>query len=140
MYTPQALEGKDVKDMLVNVGSGGGAAPAAAAAGGGAAAAGGAGGDAPAEEKKEEKEEGEWLATRTSKWRSHRSWVYLTNHHDGYREGRIRRRYGIGSLRLNYPLSSRSRQALVTFVPVFFHQLLNGSKFQRCRTSRHYIL
>ena len=50
----QALEGKDVKDLLLNVGSGGGAAPAA----GGAAAA--AGGDAPAaEEKKEEKEEGE---------------------------------------------------------------------------------
>ncbi|KAF2266687.1 ribosomal protein 60S [Lojkania enalia] len=48
----KALEGKDVKDLLLNVGSGGGAAPAA----GGAAAA--AGGDAaPAEEKKEEKEE-----------------------------------------------------------------------------------
>jgi hypothetical protein len=48
----QALEGKDVKDLLLNVGSGGGAAPAAA---GGAAA----GGDAPAaEEAKEEKEEG----------------------------------------------------------------------------------
>ncbi|WPG98555.1 faf83c3b-c14b-44e0-9bcb-6b5e87574698 [Acrodontium crateriforme] len=51
----KALEGKDVKDLLTNVGSGGAAAPAAAA--GGAAAA--AGGDAaPAEEeKKEEKEE-----------------------------------------------------------------------------------
>lgn len=48
----QALEGKDVKDLLLNVGSGGGAAPAA-----GAAAA-GAGGDAPAEEKAAEKEEG----------------------------------------------------------------------------------
>ena len=50
----QALEGKDVKDMLLNVGSGGGAAAAAPAAGG----AGGAAGEAPAEEKKEEKEEG----------------------------------------------------------------------------------
>ncbi|KAL9071795.1 MAG: hypothetical protein Q9157_005338 [Trypethelium eluteriae] len=49
-----ALEGKDVKDLLLNVGSGGGAAAAPAA--GGAAAA--AGGDAAAaEEKKEEKEE-----------------------------------------------------------------------------------
>ncbi|KAK7179174.1 60S acidic ribosomal protein P1 [Paraphaeosphaeria sporulosa] len=47
----KALEGKDVKDLLLNVGSGGGAAPAAA---GGAAAA---GGDAPAEEKAAEKEE-----------------------------------------------------------------------------------
>ncbi len=49
----QALEGKDVKDLLLNVGSGGGAA-AAAAPGGGAAA----GGEAAAEEKEEEKEEG----------------------------------------------------------------------------------
>ncbi|KAI9717720.1 MAG: hypothetical protein M1828_007123 [Chrysothrix sp. TS-e1954] len=48
----KALEGKDLKDMLTNVGSGGGAAAAPAA--GGAAAA---GGDAPAEEKKPEKEE-----------------------------------------------------------------------------------
>lgn len=47
---PQALEGKDVKDLLTNVGSGG-AAPAAAAATGGAAPA------AAAEEKKEEKVE-----------------------------------------------------------------------------------
>jgi large subunit ribosomal protein LP1 len=46
----KALEGKDVKDLLLNVGSGGGAAPAA----GGAAPAAGAA-DAPAaEEKKEE--------------------------------------------------------------------------------------
>ncbi|KAI9883610.1 MAG: 60S acidic ribosomal protein P1 [Watsoniomyces obsoletus] len=50
----KALDGKDVKDLLLNVGSGGGAAPAAAAASGGAA-----GGDAPAEEKKEEKVEEE---------------------------------------------------------------------------------
>ncbi|KKY20081.1 putative 60s acidic ribosomal protein p1 [Phaeomoniella chlamydospora] len=51
----KALEGKDVKDILVNVGSGGGAAAAAPAAGGAAA-----GGDAPAaaeEEKKEEEKE-----------------------------------------------------------------------------------
>ncbi|KAL4750749.1 60s acidic ribosomal protein-domain-containing protein [Aspergillus terricola var. indicus] len=51
----KALEGKDIKDLLTNVGSAGAAAPAA----GGAAAA-GAGGDAAApaaEEKEEEKEE-----------------------------------------------------------------------------------
>ncbi|KAJ4326528.1 60S acidic ribosomal protein P1 [Fusarium piperis] len=49
----KALEGKDVKDLLVNVGSGGGAA----AASGGAAAAGGDAADAPAEEEKEEEAE-----------------------------------------------------------------------------------
>ncbi|RYP78396.1 hypothetical protein DL771_000581 [Monosporascus sp. 5C6A] len=47
----KALEGKDVKDLLSNVGSGGGAAAAPAA--GGAAA----GGDAAAETKEEKKEE-----------------------------------------------------------------------------------
>ncbi|KAL1600305.1 hypothetical protein SLS59_005932 [Nothophoma quercina] len=53
----KALEGKDVKDLLLNVGSGGGAAPAAGAAAGGAAG-GDAGDAAPAEEEKaEEKEE-----------------------------------------------------------------------------------
>ncbi|CAL5867645.1 uncharacterized protein PFLUO_LOCUS1864 [Penicillium psychrofluorescens] len=45
----KALEGKDIKELLTNVGSGGPAAPAGAAAA--------AGGDAAAEEKKEEKEE-----------------------------------------------------------------------------------
>ncbi|KAI8672897.1 hypothetical protein LRP88_02581 [Fusarium phalaenopsidis] len=49
----KALEGKDVKDLLVNVGSGGGAA----AATGGAAAAGGDAAAAPAEEEKEEEAE-----------------------------------------------------------------------------------
>ncbi|TQV95335.1 hypothetical protein V2A60_009632 [Cordyceps javanica] len=49
----KALEGKDVKDLLVNVGSGGGAAPAA----GGAAAAAGGAAEAPAEEAKEEEKE-----------------------------------------------------------------------------------
>ncbi|KAK4048741.1 hypothetical protein OIO90_005734 [Microbotryomycetes sp. JL221] len=48
----KALEGKDVKEMLSNVGAGG-AAPAAAAGAGGAAPA------AAAEEKKEEKKEEE---------------------------------------------------------------------------------
>ncbi|KAI9697536.1 MAG: 60S acidic ribosomal protein P1 [Bogoriella megaspora] len=50
----KALEGKDVKDLLLNVGSGGGAAAAAPA--GGAAAGGDA---APAAEKEEEKKEEE---------------------------------------------------------------------------------
>ncbi|KAL1302165.1 hypothetical protein AAFC00_002596 [Neodothiora populina] len=50
----KALEGKDVKDLLLNVGSGGGAAAAPAAGG---AAAGGAAADAPAEEAKEEEKE-----------------------------------------------------------------------------------
>ncbi|MCJ1481478.1 60S acidic ribosomal protein P1 [Schaereria dolodes] len=50
----KALEGKNVKDMLLNVGSGGGAAAAAPSG----APSGGAGGDtAPEEAKKEEKEE-----------------------------------------------------------------------------------
>ncbi|KAI9657502.1 MAG: 60S acidic ribosomal protein P1 [Trizodia sp. TS-e1964] len=48
----KALEGKNVKDLLLNVGSGGGAAAAPVATG--AAPAGGA---AAVEEKKEEKEE-----------------------------------------------------------------------------------
>ncbi|RPB28307.1 ribosomal protein 60S [Terfezia boudieri ATCC MYA-4762] len=51
----KALEGKDVKDLLLNVGSGGGAAPAAPAGG---AATGGAAPEAVKEEEKpEEKEE-----------------------------------------------------------------------------------
>ncbi|OJD10860.1 hypothetical protein AJ78_08238 [Emergomyces pasteurianus Ep9510] len=48
----KALEGKDVKDLLLNVGSGGGAAAAATGGAAPVAAEGGA-----AEEKKEEKEE-----------------------------------------------------------------------------------
>ncbi|KAK3996685.1 ribosomal protein 60S [Cladorrhinum sp. PSN332] len=51
----KALEGKDVKDLLSNVGSGG--AAAGPAAGGASAAAGGAAEEAKEEEKVEEKEE-----------------------------------------------------------------------------------
>ncbi|EMD32201.1 hypothetical protein CERSUDRAFT_118829 [Gelatoporia subvermispora B] len=51
----KALEGKNLKDLLVNVGAGG-AAPAAGAAAPAAAAAGGAA-EAPKEEKKEEEKE-----------------------------------------------------------------------------------
>ncbi|KAH6627169.1 60s acidic ribosomal protein-domain-containing protein [Chaetomium sp. MPI-SDFR-AT-0129] len=50
----KALEGKDVKDLLSNVGSGGGAAAPAA---GGAAAAGGEAEEVKEEAKEEEKEE-----------------------------------------------------------------------------------
>ncbi|BFZ61867.1 hypothetical protein YB2330_002945 [Saitoella coloradoensis] len=49
----KALEGKDIKELLLNVGGGG--APAAGVAASGAAA--GTSEDAPVEEKKEEKEE-----------------------------------------------------------------------------------
>ncbi|KAE8350987.1 60s acidic ribosomal protein-domain-containing protein [Aspergillus coremiiformis] len=49
----KALEGKDIKDLLTNVGSAGAAAPAAAGAGGAAAAP----AEAAVEEKEEEKEE-----------------------------------------------------------------------------------
>ena len=59
---PQALEGKDVKSMLLNVGSGGGAAAAPAA--GGAAAAGGA--DAAEEAKEEEAKEEGGFSSRTA--------------------------------------------------------------------------
>jgi len=52
----KALEGKDVKDLLLNVGSGGGG-PAPAAGGGGAAGGGAAAEEAKEEEKEEEKEE-----------------------------------------------------------------------------------
>ncbi|CAF9913405.1 MAG: hypothetical protein GOMPHAMPRED_007893 [Gomphillus americanus] len=53
----KALEGKNVKDMLVNVGSGGGAAAAPAA--GGAPATGGTAPEAAKEEEKKEEEKEE---------------------------------------------------------------------------------
>ncbi|KAH0835741.1 putative 60S acidic ribosomal protein P1, partial [Lanmaoa asiatica] len=66
----KALEGKDVKDLLSNVGAGGGAPAvgvAPAAAGGGASAA-AAAEEAKEEEKKEEKEESDddMVCTRRS--------------------------------------------------------------------------
>ncbi|KAL1410043.1 hypothetical protein Q8F55_004045 [Vanrija albida] len=51
----KALDGKDIKALLTNVGGGG--APAAGAVAGGAPAAGGAAEAAPVEEKKEEAKE-----------------------------------------------------------------------------------
>lgn len=52
----QALEGKDIKELLTNVGSGGPAAPAGAAAGGAA--------EAPAEAAGEEKKKEEGKISR----------------------------------------------------------------------------
>jgi hypothetical protein len=83
----QALEGKDVKDLLTNVGSGGGAA--AVSSGG---AAGGAGGAAPAEDAKvEEKEEG-------MRFQHHINEFLEADLDD--REGRVRRGYGFRTFRL----------------------------------------
>jgi hypothetical protein len=80
------LEGKDVKDLLLNVGSGGGAAAPAA---GGAAAGGDAGGaDAAKEEEKKEEGMQSFDITRP---------IQLTRN----REGRVGRRYGFRSFRLN---------------------------------------
>ncbi|KAI9771332.1 MAG: 60S acidic ribosomal protein P1 [Geoglossum simile] len=53
-HTPQALEGKDVKDLLLNVGSGGSAAAAPTTGG---AAGGAASTEAAKEEEKEEEKE-----------------------------------------------------------------------------------
>jgi hypothetical protein len=83
----EALEGKDVKDLRLNVGSGGGAAPAA---GGAAPAAGGAADAAPAAEEK--KEEG-MFTTRFLCNKEQR----LTHN----REGGVGRGHGLRSLRLS---------------------------------------
>ena len=94
----KALEGKDVKDLLLNVGSGGGAAPAA----GGAAPAAGAA-DAPAAEEK--KEEGKFEHERNAAQpRTH------ADENSACREGGVRRRHGLRSLRLSVSrLASKSK-------------------------------
>ena len=90
----KALEGKDVKDMLLNVGSGGGAAAAAPGAGAGGAAAGGAAEEAaPAEEEKE----AGMFDPEPFRFRS------SADHYRRNREGRIRRGYGFRSFRLSVP-------------------------------------
>jgi 60s Acidic ribosomal protein len=86
----KALEGKDVKDLLLNVGSGGGAAPTAA---GGAATSGGAGGAAEEAPKEEEKEEGMYISSLAN--------ISAANTH--LRERGIRRRYGLRTVRLAAP-------------------------------------
>lgn len=85
----QALEGKDVKDLLLNVGSGGGAAAAAPAAGG-AAAGGAAAEEAPAEEKAEGKDSRETDEQKESAQANRIN-----------REGGVRRRHGFRSIRLS---------------------------------------
>jgi large subunit ribosomal protein LP1 len=97
----KALDGKDVKDMLLNVGSGGGAAaPAAGGASGGGAAAGGA---VAEETKEEEKEEGQCINNNT------RGLRYTDN---DYRERGVRRGHGLRSLRLSAQL--RSHRSCIT--------------------------
>ena len=86
----QALEGKDVKDLLLNVGSGGGAAAAPTS---GSAATGGA----PAEEAKEEKEEEGTISTFC-----HLPRQYTDTFNS---KGRVRRGYGFRSFRLERFLS-----------------------------------
>lgn len=89
----KALEGKDVKDLLMNVGSGGGGAAAAPAAGG-AGAGGAAAEEAP---KEEEKEEGEFCFPYCCYVKG-RMWVDVCV--CCCREGRVGRGYGFRSVRL----------------------------------------
>jgi ribosomal protein L12E/L44/L45/RPP1/RPP2 len=99
----KALEGKDVKSMLSNIGAGGGAP---AAAGPGAAAAGGAaagGAEPAAEEKKEEAKEGEFAIER---YRYHSRNGRLTV--SRIDPCRVRRRHGIRTVRLNISQHSPS--------------------------------
>jgi ribosomal protein L12E/L44/L45/RPP1/RPP2 len=96
----KALEGKDVKDLLLNVGSGGGAAPAA----GGAAPAAGAA-DAPAAEEK--KEEGELYHIENR----NRFLEQRADHYSTHREGGVRRRHGLRSLRLSVSLRFAASQS-----------------------------
>ena len=91
IWNLQALEGKDVKDLLLNVGSGGGAAAAPTAGGA-------SGGAAPVEEaKEEEKEEGT----------TYLMLCHLPGDHSNmfYSKGRVRRGYGFRSFRLERFLS-----------------------------------
>ena len=88
----QALEGKDVKDLLLNVGSGGGAAAAPTA--GGAAA----GGDAAAEETKEEEKEEGTIYLVLCRYPNHQT-------NNFYSKGGVRRGYGFRSFRLERFLS-----------------------------------
>lgn len=105
----KALEGKDVKDLLLNVGSGGGAAAAAPAAGGAPAATEEA---APAAEEK--KEEGSYICVQNLM-----STCFLhANIGLGDRKGGVRRGYGFRSLRLDilhYSSFGKQRQRRVRY-------------------------
>ena len=96
----KALEGKDVKDMLLNVGSGGGAAAAAPAAGGATAGGAAAAEEAPKEEEK--KEEGIFSPITVPELTK----INFTDAGVIRREGRVRRGYGFRSLRLSVDFNS----------------------------------
>jgi large subunit ribosomal protein LP1 len=99
----QALEGKDVKDLLLNVGSGGGAASAPAAGGAGAAEG------AAEPEKEPEPEEGMNLLLFWSTRRAYTDYFHS--------QGRIRRGHGFRSFRLerffNFPVCTFKCMATV---------------------------
>ena len=98
----KALEGKDVKDLLLNVGSGGGAA-AAPAAGGAAAGGAAAEADAPAAE---EKKEGTFILPMAIMVVDKVTWMLMLR-----REGGVRGRgHGIRPFRLSARLPRRRRQ------------------------------
>lgn len=102
--------------MLLNVGSGGGAAAAAPSGGAGAAAA---GGDAPAEEKKEEKKEEGMCAVCPGGGGTVAALLTMSCLS---REGGIRRRHGLRSVRLGRLFPGAAVFRLLTL----------GSKHLRC--------
>ena len=103
----QALEGQDIKELLVNVGSGGGGGGAPAAAAGGETAV------AAEEEKKEERT---FSPTPNITARPGSSKVsVLTCLCSSNSRGGVRRGHGLRSLRLSNPFSN-----LDTDPPVFF--------------------
>lgn len=94
----QALDGKNVKDILLNVGSGGGAAAAPAAGGASGGAAGGA--DAPAEAAEEKKEEG-WAPLSELHYMLEGISLTLCD----FRKGGVRRGHGFRPFRLSVLIS-----------------------------------
>jgi hypothetical protein len=90
-WISQALEGKDVKDLLLNVGSGGGAAAAPTAGGAASGAA------AVEETKEEEKEEG-MICPMFGHLQDDFTDIFNS-------KGRVRRGYGFRSIRLERFLS-----------------------------------
>ncbi|GMF67528.1 unnamed protein product [Aspergillus oryzae] len=115
----KALEGKDIKDLLTNVGSGGAAPAGAAAAAGGAAAP----AEAAAEEKKEE-------GNDSIHEESAKVCGVLTFAH---REGGVRRGHGLRSFRL----SVFTRSAfLISFFTSFLPYLLFALAFLVPHTTR----
>ncbi|KAL8914436.1 MAG: hypothetical protein Q9171_000941 [Xanthocarpia ochracea] len=100
----KALEGKNVKDMLLNVGSGGGAAAAPTGAAGGAAAE-----TAPEEAKEEKKEEG---TMSMSVIHNNRANAMSTP-----RERGVGRRHGFRTIRLEHaPFEGSKRNSHLSIV------------------------